>query len=79
MAVQRDDVMCEVSSIAYDFDKRSGKLVMAEDQCADMAGCIRLFKAIDPDVQLIKTLAGTKPDTIYKLLSTGEWAAALTR
>jgi len=79
MAVARMDLVCEVSSLSYDFDKKSGKLIMAESQSVDMAGCTKLFLAIDPNVQWIETFAGTKPDTIYKRMPDGSWDSALTR
>lgn len=40
---------------------------MAEHNCCDMAGTIALFQRIDPNVQLILTVAGSVPDTSYRL------------
>ena len=77
MAVQRQDLMCQVVSLSYDFDKRAGSLNMAERQSTDMTACVRLFTAVDPEVRRIDTFAGTKPDTIYKRTDDEEWEAAL--
>ena len=71
---QRSDFMCDVHSIAYDFERRNGTLRMAPDNCCDMDGCLAFFKKIDKNVKLIETFAGTTPDTIYKL-SGKQWHA----
>jgi hypothetical protein len=39
-----------------------------------MSGCIALFKGIDPEVSLIQTYSGSRPDTVYSL-DDGEWRA----
>jgi hypothetical protein len=57
--------MCEVRSIAYDFDRRLGRLYMAEGNCCDMSGCIGFFVGVDPAVRHIETFAGDMPDTVY--------------
>lgn len=78
MVVQRKDLICEVSGLSYDFDKRLGTLKMAPNQSCDMSGCVKLFEGIDPDVQMIETFAGNESDTIYKLVA-GAWQSASTR
>jgi hypothetical protein len=70
----RQDLWCFVRGLAYDFQTRTGKLVMGDQSCTDMSACMALFKAIDPNVQCIGTFAGDKPDTLYRLRN-DEWEA----
>jgi hypothetical protein len=75
----RDDVQCYVEKLEYDFQRRAGKLFMGENSCTDMDGCIRLFKRIDPDVELIETIASPsspRRDTTYRRVA-GKWKAYL--
>lgn len=75
MPIRRQDLMCSVSALSYDFDKRSGKLVMADGHCVDMGGCIALFSAIDAGVLKIETFSGLEPDTVYERVPAGPWDA----
>jgi hypothetical protein len=61
-----EELACQPVSVVYDFDTRNGKLVMAEGNSCDMAGCIALFSRIDPEVESIETIAGNKTDTCYQ-------------
>lgn len=65
MARRISDLMCQVHSVSYDFDKRAGTLILAADNCCDMSGCIRYFCGIDANVELIETFAAGVPDIIY--------------
>ncbi|SEP45341.1 hypothetical protein SAMN02990966_06494 [Rhodospirillales bacterium URHD0017] len=65
MRGKAQEIMCDVRGIAYDFERRIGRLYMAEDNCCDMSGCIEFFSGIDPDVRRIETFAGEVPDTVY--------------
>jgi len=78
MAVYRADLVCEVEGLHYDFEKKVGRLLMAETSACDLGGCVALFTKIDPDVKLIETFAGDKSDTIFKRSNDG-WKAVLTR
>lgn len=71
--VQRDDVMCRVQRLEYDFEARTGYLYLPPHNCVDMTGCIDLFTALDPDVQHIRTMAGRREDTGYLRGADGEW------
>jgi hypothetical protein len=70
----RPDLGTDVHHLAYDFRTRIGRLAMPGGCCTDMAGCIRLFIAIDPSVVRIETVAGDVADTIYVRHVTG-WIA----
>ena len=64
-----------VHALAYDFVARRGTLYMAAGNCCDMVDCIRFFARIDPQVQVIETIAGEKADTSYHRLDDGRWRA----
>lgn len=68
---------CTVESLGYNFYKEGGMglLFMEPLNCCDMAECIKLFSAIDPDVRRILTYAGGVPDTEYRKDGSGEWVA----
>ena len=71
--IYRDDVQCFVRELRYDFGQRMGRLMLEDGSCADMRGCIELFKKIDAKVQAIATYAGGR-GTCY-LLKDGKWEA----
>jgi hypothetical protein len=76
--VQRDDVMCRVARLEYDFVARTGCLHLPAQNCVDMTGCIALFTAIDADVRHIRTVrgrlaGGTVEDTCYRRPEGGPW------
>ena len=62
VAVQRktfvDDLSCHVRRLTYDFIERRGVLELPPMNCANMGGCIRIFEQIDPQVEIIETIAG---------------------
>ncbi len=64
----------EIRSINYNFDKHSGTLHMAPDNCCDMTGCDSLFEGIDPNARHVETFAGRFPDTVY-VRSGDHWEA----
>jgi hypothetical protein len=76
--IYRADVVCYVKELHYDFVNRRGVLMMGEDSCTDMMGCIRLFQSIDQHVEGIVTVQtppeGDRRDTSYRLVD-GEWVA----
>ena len=72
------DLGCYVQRLEYDFVTRTGTLIMCEISCTDMGGCIDLFKRIDPKVVHIRTIAGSEPDTEYRLMY-GRWHAKAPR
>jgi hypothetical protein len=70
-----DRFQCCVQRLEYDFTTRTGLLVMNDDECTDMSGCIKVFEGIDPQVKPIRTIeACGRRDTIYRKLSDG-WEA----
>ena len=74
--MNHDKLMCDVSSIKYDYDTRVGHVNITYG-CTDMTGTIGLFQNIDPKVKAIYTVSmGTGQDTIY-LFTRGEWRAYL--
>lgn len=70
--VFRQDVQCFVQKLTYDFKEKTGQLLLEDGSCTDMSGCIKLFKAIDPEVVGILTISGGRRDTGYVLVD-GEW------
>ena len=72
----REDVQCFVDRLTYDFVDRVGVIELPDRSCTDMAGCIRLFSRIDPDVKIIQTVSGGKPDTQYRRCNR-EWQSWL--
>jgi hypothetical protein len=65
-------LMCFVDSVSYDFATRTGTAHLGG--CCDMRGCIKLFAAIDPDVEKINTFDHGKPDTSY-IRAADKWRA----
>jgi hypothetical protein len=78
MPTARWDLMCDVTSLSYDFDKRAGRLNMAPAGSCSMSGLVALFTKIDPDVQRIVTFAGDQPDSMYQRGQEG-WESRLVR
>jgi hypothetical protein len=78
MPTARRDLMCDVTSLSYDFDKRTGRLNMAPAESCSMSGLTELFIAIDPNVERIVTFAGDQPDSIYQRGQEG-WESILTK
>jgi len=69
------ELQCDAQSMTYDFNARQGTLVMGRGSCTDMMGAITFFRRIDPDVTLIRTMDGDKPDVDYRRGSDGRWTA----
>ena len=78
MPTARRDLMCDVTSLSYDFDKRTGRLNMAPAGSCSMSGLTELFIAIDPNVERIVTFAGDLPDSMYQRGPEG-WESRLAR
>lgn len=75
---------CFLNEIRYDFNTRTGHLIMGEISATDMFGCIGIFKAVDPEVRQIITWRkkpdGLVQDTGYALIEGDEdlgWRAYL--
>jgi hypothetical protein len=64
-AVPRDDLMTAVHRLTYEFRTHTGRLYLPTHCCPDMAGCLRLFMALEPVCVRIETIAGTELDTVY--------------
>jgi hypothetical protein len=52
-----------VASVLYDWEIRSGTVVVDSDCCVDMTGTIAFFQRIDPQVRRIFTFAGADGET----------------
>jgi hypothetical protein len=61
--------------LTFNFSKQTGCLYMPPDMCCDMTACIRLFRAVSSDVQLIKTFVNSVTDTTYRRCPNGLWEA----
>jgi hypothetical protein len=59
-------LMCRVQQVAYDFRTQTARLDFPELNCCDMSGAIEMVTAIAPDVRVIETYAGGKPDTVFR-------------
>jgi hypothetical protein len=59
------ECQCHLTGLSYDFAQHVGLLLMAEGECCDMTGCVRLFEAIDPNCARIETVSGKEIDTAY--------------
>ena len=70
--------MAPAGGIGERYATQVGALQMPPDTCCDMSGCIALFERIDVDVTRIETMAGSKPDMIYRRTSEG-WRADMPR
>lgn len=69
-------LMCDVLNLSYDFNARRGTVHFAPVNVCDMAGCVKLFTAIDENAEDIQTFSGDEPDTRY-VKHGGEWTAIL--
>ena len=58
--------------IEYEPAKRQGTIYMEPLYCTDMSGAIALFTTIDPEVEVIVTIAGDARDTVYRR-ELGKW------
>lgn len=72
--VPHEDLVCSVIRVSYRFPSRAGDLFLEADHCCSMSGAIRMFEKIDPDVEIISSFSGGRPDTIY-VKQSGGWAA----
>jgi hypothetical protein len=69
-------LLCHVRSLSYDWTTRTGELRFPLGNCCDMDGAVRLFQSIDPEVRVIRTYAGARPETWYERIG-GSWTAYL--
>lgn len=58
--------------LSYDFVRCRGVLTVADGSCCDMQSCVDLFKAVDPAVRRIRTVASIGPNAQY-FLRDGVW------
>ncbi|MBU2754962.1 hypothetical protein HFU87_09880 [Acidithiobacillus sp. CV18-3] len=80
--VWRPDLECCLVSLEYHAAAHTGILRLPHLNCTDMSGAIKLFAAIDPDVETIFTFqCGEQaedcdiPDTAYSRRGSGKWFA----
>ena len=66
-----NQLICFVERIEYDFDTKQGKLWMKEGDYCNMPACVKMFQALDPNVNLIITYSGEMLDTGYRLMQDG--------
>lgn len=65
MSRYHPDLKCRVLGLQYGYTDKVGHAFLEKDHCADMSGAIRVFTAIDPKVETIRTYSGGSLDTIY--------------
>jgi hypothetical protein len=63
---------CQVESVRYIALERRGVLHVPSGQCGDMGATMALFQRIDPDVEVIETWAGGRPDAVHRRFA-GRW------
>lgn len=68
------NVMCDVSEIRIDVKNKQGFLVLPEMNYPDMSSTVRCFTSVDPEIEVIQTYVGDKPDTVYVKVG-NEWQA----
>ena len=71
-----DELKCSAEALHYNFVTRCGVIHLPEWHCTDMDGCIALFERIDPEVQLIRTFAGSRVGTVYTRRGEG-WSSGM--
>ena len=79
--VYREGLGCHMVGLEYNAAHRIGLLWLAPHTCTDMQGAIDLFKAIDPNVEIIFTFQVSEnthepglPDTAYaRDPDSGKW------
>lgn len=71
----RSDLQCCVQSITYEPQSRMGVLFLPDLNSPDMSGCIRLFTAIDPLVNLVMVIEAGGFQVAYFKRRDGEWDA----
>ena len=69
------NVMCNVSKVVIDVDKRCGHLYLPADNYPDMRSTINCFLSVDPECKAIYTYVDGKEDVMY-LLDQNDWIAA---
>lgn len=69
------EMQTTVLSTSYDREKKTGVVRMQPRACTDMSGAIRYFLRIDPDVRIIRTIAGDELDTVYVRRGARTWTA----
>lgn len=67
-------LQCYVHEIHYSFENKIGALIMGNNSCCHMPGCIDYFKSIDPNIKEIQTYAGKTLDTVY-IMNNNDWTA----
>jgi len=77
--VQREDLVCRVVGLSYDFAVKRGDLFMVGEDCCDMDGCLDLFRAIDEGCLAVHTHNAEGYDTTYWRHPGGEWHATTVR
>lgn len=69
--------MCSAIAMTYDFETRTGSLLVPRLHCTDMTGCVELFTRIDPNVEMITVDSGD--DVVRYSLTQHGWRASLGR
>jgi hypothetical protein len=67
-------LQCCARRAVYNWETKTGVLVLPPEHCTDMRGAIAFFERIDPAVELILTGSDDCPDTRYER-SGMEWRA----
>lgn len=69
-------LMCNITSLTYNFDEKELLLYFPEGNCCDMRAAIRIAEGIDKDARQIQTFAGGVPDTVYVFVGK-QWTSAM--
>jgi hypothetical protein len=59
--------------MGYDFERRTGRVQLAPENCCDMEACVALFEGIDRNVTRIELFAGDILDIVYFKTDYEEW------
>ena len=68
-----EEMLCTVTRIEYDFDKRLGQVWSPQNSVPDLSGSTKYFERIDPQAQRIEHYEGDTVTTIYAREASNEW------
>jgi hypothetical protein len=68
------NLMCNVNKIVFDVENKCGYLYTPEFNYPDMTRTVKAFTSVDPEIKVIFTISGEKPDTTYTKTIEG-WVA----
>lgn len=69
------ELQCGLVRVEADIARGCVTPFLPPDECTDMSGAIAYARRVDPGVRIVRTFAGSRPDTNYVRVA-GEWRAA---